>query len=305
MRHAWRQRELIVELERVTQQLSHLPSRDTMKVWGDEPPSAYDQVFGSFKQALEYVDDPGSVDERPSRQELLQELQRIAFERNGLVKRYHLYTESRFSPGDYDREFGSVTEALIKTGLIQREAELNHHHSDRDVIADIQRVDYQVAGVLTVREYLDQGEYSYEVIRNKWGTWSQALVACDLISSEEDHKPSQDALVKDIKRVGEELDGQPTRDEYVEYGAYSIVEINKSVGWRVLLALAGYDPPNRGRTIGEDDLVAEFQRVATKLGHRPTRQEMRDFGRYTERPYERVYGDWKTARSEIRLPNSE
>lgn len=305
MKHEWRRRELIDELERVTTQLGQLPSRDTMKMWGEEPPSAYDQLFGSFKQALSFIDDPEEEEYRPSRQELLQELQRIAFQRNGILRRYHLYGESKFPPKDYDREFGSVKEALIKTGLIQREEELEHEHSDSDVIADIQRVDYQLDGVVTVREYIEYGDYSFEVVRNKWETWRQALAEGELIQSREDYQVQPDELVADVERVGEMLERRPTREDYITYGGYSIEEFNEAMGWTAALALAGYDPPNRGRKISKNDLVTEFQRLTQKLGHRPSREEIREFGRYTEKPYVRVYGEWEVAREEIPIDRTD
>lgn len=299
MKHEWRRRELIDELQRVTQQLERLPSRDTMKIWGDEPPSAYDQVFGSFNEALEFISDPMQEPEKPSRQELLQELQRVAFQRNGILRRYHLYGESTYPPSEYDAEFGSVKQALIKTGLIERDAEFQQQYSDRDVIADIQRVDYQCEGTVTVREYIAEGTYSFTVVREKWQTWRQALEAANIIGSGDAYTVSENDVITDIIRVGDSLDCRPTRAEYITHGGYSIERVNELGGWTSALALAGYELPNRGREISKADLITEFQRLTNKLGHRPSRTELREFGRYTERPYERVYGSWESAQEEI------
>lgn len=300
MRHEWRRQELIHELQRVATDRNCVPTRDTMKVWGVEPPSAYDQVFGSFQKALEYISTPETdTADNPSRQELLQELQRIAFQRNGVVRRYHLHGGSKYSPRQYDEEFGSVEEALIKTGLVQREEDLSSQYTDSDVIADIQRVDFQVDGELTAREYVEEGKYSFQVIRDKWQTWKQALAAADVIQSRETYEVTDEELADDVARVGEELGRRPTRREYTEAGAFSIEEINQSLGWSEVLRLAGYEPPQQGQAVSEENLREDFQRLTRELGHRPTRQELREFGKYTETPYIRVYGDWQTAREEI------
>lgn len=291
--HAWREKRLLDDLQAVADQTDRLPTRDKVSLWGSYPPSAYIQVFGTFESALQLIVDPESDEEQePSRQELLVELQRLSFGREKVIRRDELRRKTEYSLDAYDAVFGSVRDALKQAGVIEVVEEYDHQIPTREILADIQRVSYEVGGYVTVREYLQRGEFSLGVIQDRWETWLQALSDAEVIESPEAYDVSREELIGDIRRVGDELGSRPSREEYVEHGAFSVYKINKELGWSAALVLAGYERPVTGQQIDERDLQEEFHRVEMLIGETPSWKDFRMYGKYSEAPYLRVCGDW-------------
>lgn len=106
---------------------------------------------------------------------------------------------------------------------------------------------------------------------------------------------SDEELLSDLIRVSK-LVGSPTvtKSTYDEHGRHSRGTLSKRFGsWAVALERAGLTPL---QPTTNADLIADLQRVANELGRNYISfKEYRRLGRWSERPFVRVFGDWRRA----------
>lgn len=124
-----------------------------------------------------------------------------------------------------------------------------------------------------------------------------------------------EVLLEDLRRVASVLkrDSLP-RDDYDQHGRFHPKTLVKRFGsWNKALELADLrvKKPNN---LTKDDCLEDLRRVATKIGKSSiTVEEYRQFGKFTEGPFRRLFGSWVTALVEAGLtvsasynaPNSE
>lgn len=102
-------------------------------------------------------------------------------------------------------------------------------------------------------------------------------------------------LLDDLRRAAG-LNGSSTltKSGYERHGRYYRGTIAARFGsWEAALERAGLIPQ---RATAREDLIADLQRVSQELGRNYISfKEYRRLGRWSERPYVRVFGDWRTA----------
>jgi hypothetical protein len=110
---------------------------------------------------------------------------------------------------------------------------------------------------------------------------------------------SKQELIQDLRSVGERLGKAPSVQEYNEYGAYGDSVVYKHFGGMVeARSAAGFEDGDlRSKTRGtsRENLIEAIHSLRRELDRVPTRQEMRNLGRYSEEPYRRVFGTWGDA----------
>jgi hypothetical protein len=117
--------------------------------------------------------------------------------------------------------------------------------------------------------------------------------------------PTED-LLNEIQRLVDELDAPPTQREMREYGKFSTRPYKNRWGsWNDALIAAGYRP-NKEHAISDEDLLAEIERLGTKMGESPTTDDMRNSGKYDPSVYQGRFGSWNDAvRAAGFSPNSQ
>lgn len=109
-------------------------------------------------------------------------------------------------------------------------------------------------------------------------------------------KTTKEELREEFQRVARELDTTPTQPEIRDHAKYSVSTYRRRYdSWMDAVKDAGMFPV-RSDGATRDDLEEEMRNVAEKVGHPPTKKEMNELGRISERTYLREYGDWLTAR---------
>jgi len=106
-----------------------------------------------------------------------------------------------------------------------------------------------------------------------------------------------DALA-DLRRVADEIGKVPSRTEYTEHGEYHHSTLSGKFGsWTAAREAAGLEGgPKQKTAIGEDEIIADIQRVAEKVGSVPSRREYRKRGEYAGITAEEKFGSWTAAR---------
>ncbi len=104
---------------------------------------------------------------------------------------------------------------------------------------------------------------------------------------------TEDELVEDLQRVGDELGRAPKYEEYRELGQFHPSTPEKKFGsWNEAVTEAGFEP-NRHTDITREDVLEDIDRITEKLGRRPKISELTEHGKYAEEVY--VKHDWKDA----------
>lgn len=189
---------------------------------------------------------------------------------------------------------------------------LNEYHRntpDEKLIADVKRVAEMLQKEsLSCKDYTEHGCYSYNTVKNRFGSWNEVLRRAGLSVGKDrfrnhDYCESDEMLFEDMRRVAK-LMGRNyiTGPEYDEYGKYSRVERSKKYrGWNGTLIAAGLEqtPFRTGhyRMYSDRELFEEMERVWIKLGHQPTFAVFQSKGIsiISARPYLNRFGSWRRA----------
>jgi len=137
-----------------------------------------------------------------------------------------------YSHSAASERFGSWYEALEKAGAI-------HKHSREatkgDFQDDILRLTASLGRVPKVREYYDRGFYSFEIMKERFGKWSE-------VKSEINDEISdlvRSMMIRDVKDFANSTDKNITLDNYETYSQYTQHRIRKHFdSWTKLLTLA-------------------------------------------------------------------
>lgn len=189
---------------------------------------------------------------------------------------------------------------------------LNEYHrntSDEELIADVKRV----AGILkkeslSCKDYTEHGRYSYNTVKNRFGSWNEVLRRAGLSVEKgrlkyHDYCENDELFFEDIRRVAELLGrNYVSGPEYDKQGKYCRRERAKKYGgWNGTLIAAGLEqtPFRTGpkRTYSNEELFEEMERVWIKLGHQPSIGIFRSKGdtKINAKPYINRFGSWRKA----------
>ena len=189
---------------------------------------------------------------------------------------------------------------------------LNEYHrntSDEELIADVKRVASLLKKEsLSCKDYTEHGRYSYNTVKNRFGSWNEVLRRAGLSVENgrlkyHDYCENDDVLFRDMRRVAELLGrNYITGTEYDKYGKYNRGERGKKYGgWNGTLIAAGLEqtPFRTGpkRTYSNEELFEEMERVWIKLGHQPSADYFRSKGktRISCKSYVNRFGSWRKA----------
>ena len=189
---------------------------------------------------------------------------------------------------------------------------LNDYHRntpDEELIADVKRVAVALHKVsLSCKDYTAHGKYSYNTVKNRFGSWNEVLRRTGLSVEHgrlknHDYCESDDVLIEDIRRVAAIMGrNYISGPEYDEHGKYNRGQRAKKYGgWNGLLIAAGLEqtPFRTGpqRTYSNKELFEEMERVWIKLGHQPSADYFRSKGntKINAKPYVNRFGGWRKA----------
>ena len=153
---------------------------------------------------------------------LLADLQRVARQVEGRLTEREYTDHGKFGVSTYRRRFGSWNAAKRAADLDTiRGSEVPTDH----LLEDLDRVEKQVDGRLTEREYAERGKYGVTTYRRRFGSWNEAkrqagLQTCKRVDL------TEETLAEDLARLVEDID-QPylTPAIYEERGTYCLSDL--------------------------------------------------------------------------------
>lgn len=189
-----RNRDLLMDLVSVAQSLGHLPDDSEIETHSNYSPDRFREEFGSLFEACQEAgivpdsvteddytaateakkeqeeeaeaeeEEPESEPSGPSRAELIEELQWVDEEVEGIPYPADMNESGAFSTHDYQEEFGSWDDALDITGV----------DKEQELLKEMQRVAEKVGEDMTAPEMNEHGRYSSSMVARYFGSWSEA-----------------------------------------------------------------------------------------------------------------------------------
>lgn len=114
---------------------------------------------------------------------------------------------------------------------------------------------------------------------------------------------ADDLLLEDLRTVASRLgEMQLSRNQYEKLGRFSGATVRKRFGgWNQALEKAGLKA-TKSMNVSKEQCLLDLRRVAASLAKSTvTREEYLEYGRFSERPFVRLFGSWSTALVEAGL----
>lgn len=163
--------------------------------------------------------------------------------------------------------------------------------SRKDLLEDLQQLGDELGYPPTLAEVDEQACYSPESYRRTFGGHTAALEAAGF--SKPKGKIRREELLRELRRLADELGHRPTITEVAEQGKYSYKPYRVRFGglWNALEE-AGFDTPevNPAENVSQEELIEELRRLADEQGHLPTTDDIRERCKYSYMTYYRRFG---------------
>jgi len=281
--------ELLIDLQRVGDTIEGTPKISDYRKEGEYSPKTLRNRFGSWNDALKKAGYQPNVRWKVNKQDLLANLKEIAEELGKPPTTTEYNSRGNFNTQTFKNKFGSWNEALREAGY---DPNLRKDITRKELIDDLQRVGNSVGDTPTISDYSETGKYSPKTLRNRFGSWNEALQEAGYQLNK--FVPQED-LLTDLERVHNLLEEVPTCKDYRKHGKYSVGLISDRFGsWNAGLEAAGYHP-NSQYSIPREDLLDDLKQVGDSLGNSPTMIEYNTSGTYSTGPFYNYFDSWADA----------
>lgn len=177
--------------------------------------------------------------------------------------------------------------------------------SNSELTNDLKRVALLLKkSSVTLKDYKEHGNYSYQTQKKRFGSWKMALEAANLNESKRpwggdlsESRIPENQLLEDMKKTAKKLDKKSiTISEYEEHGKYGSSAICKRFGsWNKAKTAAGLHV-GRIYNSSEEDFFENILNVWQLLGRQPKYREMEaPLSKLNISSYERKFGTWRIA----------
>lgn len=158
---------------------------------------------------------------------------------------------------------------------------------------------------LSTKEYVSYGQYAYNTIKNRFGSWDNVLRKAGLSVKDGRHKvhcycESDEEFFNDIQYVAKLLGKKYiTINDYKKYGKYALQRLKKYGSWNTILEKAQleHSPFRTSKGYTRQELFDELERVWIKLGRQPAISDMKskNISQISPKPFMTHFGSWRNA----------
>jgi len=161
---------------------------------------------------------------------------------------------------------------------------------DAILAEDIRSLSEKIGRVPRQEDYKKDGTFGLNtlLLRKSWNQWlTEIFGQINEVRKTKRERATALEVLLDIKCVCDKLGKPPTQAEYKVAGKHPLGTILRHRKWNDWLKLAtgsvNYNrtEDSKTRRIGDQDLADDVRRVATELGHAPTRSEYNEHGRHS------------------------
>jgi hypothetical protein len=156
-----------------------------------------------------------------ARDELIEELQRLADELGEPPSANEMRNHGRYTVSTYRYRFGSWANALKEAGFAPRS--VGDPVSREALINELQRLAEELGRPPSATDMKTAGQYSTDAYRNHFGSWNNAVKAAGFDPTPEGGEPlHRDELIDELQRLAAELERSPTTEDMREYGEFTV-----------------------------------------------------------------------------------
>ncbi|SNR51745.1 homing endonuclease associated repeat-containing protein [Halorubrum vacuolatum] len=288
---------LITELQRLAERLGHPPGLRDMNQLGAHSSKTYQDMFGSWNEALKAADLDINMEQNISKSDLLDELARLADELGRTPTSRDMAQLGEYGTATYSKTFESWNNAVQEAGL----EIIRYRNIPRDaLINEIRRLSDCLGRTPTAEDMETEGEFGAKTFSTKFGTWNNALRSAGFEPNRQKNL-SKEVLIAELTRLEDKYGRPPTAKEMEGDGLYSVGTFSRSFGsWNEALISAGFEVHNR-TNIPKEELLTELSRLHESLGRTPTVEDMDILGRFAHATYSTAFGTWNNALREAGL----
>jgi hypothetical protein len=240
--------KLTEELTRLRDKLGRPPKAQEMSRRGAYSIGTFERRFGSWNTALERAGFDLHNRANIPRDELLDELTRLSDTLDRTPTSMDMESSGRFGHTTYSSTFGSWNEAIREANLI---VNVRSDIPEPELLDELKSLRDELGKAPERREMDQQGQFDSSTYSHRFGTWNDALRAADIVPSTRINIPEVE-LKNEIRRLADELNRPPTRDEMEQQGKFSHSVYSHRFGtWTDALIETGLEPH---KTLNPDHL---------------------------------------------------
>lgn len=237
-----------------------------------------------------------------SREDLVAKIREVAAEiGTERLGRKQFLAQSGLSGYTVDQHFDRWTDAVREADLAPApnvtELPRSTKYSSEAIVAELRRVASLVGAKRLTREKFSRyGQISASAVARRFGDWSRALQAADLVPAGVSEPLTEETLINELCRVADELQsGFLTRADFRRLSVIDPHRVERAFGgWLNALARAGLGvSPAFKREVPLAALADEYLRISIKLGRLPTHLELTRRSRHAGDTFARKHGGYR------------
>ena len=228
--------ELLEEIHRLADGNTP-PTSTQMKAEGKYSPGTYHRRFGSWNNAIREAGYEPIERKNIPEDELISEIQRLGDAKRPPTLRK--MAQGKFSREIYIDRFGSWRAAVRKAGYEDTVTRLEW--SDESLLNEIRRLAEDDSPPIQ-HKMRQEGEFSVNKYRARWGTWNKAIKKAGYEPNAEQNI-SKERLIEALQQLAEDLGHLPHVKEVKKQGKHSVATYEQKFGsWWAAQIEAGFRP---------------------------------------------------------------
>lgn len=221
-------RSLLNALRGLAETLGHPPRTSDIRSGTPHHIQTFKDRFGSLEDALEAADiSSHNIGYTRTREELLDELQRLADELGHAPSTTDMKTRGEFVYATYLERFDSWENAIEAAGLPPETVQ--YRLTREELIAELEFLEEKLGKVPAKWDMSLHGRYSPAPYLLRWGKWADALEEAEMLPENAKRIPNH-VLEADLRHVIATIHEEPTWDQLNEHSNFSPTTYYKRYG---------------------------------------------------------------------------
>jgi len=232
--------------------------------------------------------DPES-EEQPSRADLINAILEISDVQGSHPNPDYIPVYSDYSADVFEREFGSLGNALDQAIVEYREMMREITYSELiENLHDLNNDDQD----LQEKALVEECHIISTVFYDYFNSIQNMRAAIEIVSQEDatDNDPSIHSLLAEIRRVREEIDRNPLEEDIEVEGSYTVDQYTNQFGSLQNAKICAGIIPGNG-----DMLLDELRELGDPPDDPPSIEDLREQSEYEYHTYHRMFGSWRSA----------
>lgn len=288
--------EKLLAIREVAAELDHTPTQSEMDEHGEISHYAVTDEFGTWNEGVRAAGLEPAQKGHHSDEEIRRAIRDVADRLGRVPSMDEMIEHGDCSVDAVSRAFGSWTEGVCAAGF-QPASETRtpmRRVSHREIVMELRSLAEELGRAPCARDVNDYGSVSAQIVRERFESFDAAVRDAGLTPyhPKQENAWTKTELVRSLRRVACEQGAAPTVKEAETLDGCSPRAARRLFGtWNDALRAAGLTPRLRSR-VPTEELLAEIESLAEKLGRPPRWADNRREGRFSVTTYQKRFGSW-------------